>query len=457
MQLVRTAQREIHFEKGPIVKELVIYTAPILMSQLLQQVYNITDCAIVGHFCGEYGLAAVGLGGLILSVLINFFIGFSTGAGVLTAQEFGAYNYPQLKKTICSIINLGLLLGALLTAAGLLLSGQMLVWISCPTDMIDITGTYLTICFLGLLPQLVYNIGNAILRSLGDTGSSLEYLLFSSAINLGLDFLFAAVLGWGLAGAAIATVIAQWVLFFMIMRRLFRLDKRYSYSLHSNGLSLSELKTMFGMSLPSGMQAIFMSISSLVLQVSINSFGAAAVAGMTVYAKLEGFLYYPAFSYGIALTAFVGQNFGARCMQRIKKSVRLSLLVSTAIIVPLSLILIAIARPALELFTKDPDIIMNGFQAILWNFPMYFLYMINQIYLGTLKGLGKTVFPMICTMVCYCFFRVFWCQLLIPVFHSMIVVYTSYDVSWIVMILMLLPYFHKTLAEKEKFCLLHAK
>ena len=441
--------REIHFEKGPIVGALLSYTAPILLSQLLQQVYNITDCVIVGRFCGSYGLAAAGLGGLILSVLINFFIGFSTGAGILVSQQFGAYRYEKLRKTISTIVHLGMLLGLLLTGAGLVSSCLLLKMISCPEDMFSVSNTYLMICFLGLLPQLVYNIGNAILEALGDTKSPLHYLFFSCLINLGLDALFVIGFDFGLAGAAAATVIAQWILFLMMMGRLYMLDPAYAYRMNSEMLSLKELGEMIALSLPSGMQAVFMSISSLVLQVTINSFGAAAVAGMTVYAKLEGFLYYPAFSYGIALTGFVGQNYGARCMDRVKQSVRVSLGVCTAIILPLSLFLVAISHHALGIFTTDADVIYNGCQAILYNFPFYFLYMINQIYLGSLKGLGKTTYPMICTMVCYFFFRVFWCWLWIPHFHSMIVVYTSYDASWIVMILMLIPYFRKTLKEKS--------
>lgn len=439
MQQRGIVTRETHFEKGPIVRTLLYFTAPILLSQLLQQVYNITDCIIVGRFCGEYGLAATGICGLILSVITNFFIGFSSGVGVMTSHLFGAYDYSELKKTISTVVNLGIITGIVLTTLGLFLSERFLIYINCPAEMLDIANRYLSICFLGLAPQLVYNIGNAILRSLGDTKTSLYYLILSCGINLLLDCVFVLGFKLSLEGAAIATVVAHWILFALILRRLTRLSSDYAYHFKSEFLPLKDLLKLFTLSIPSGMQALFMSISSLVLQVSINSFGPAAAAGMTVYAKIEGFLYYPAFSYGIALTDFVGQNYGANCIERIKKSVHLSLIVSTAIILPLSLLLIWISPSAIRIFTTDEAILFNGFQAILWNFPAYFLYMINQIYLGALKGLGKTSYPMICTMVCYCFFRVAWCHFLIPVFNSMIVVYTSYDASWVIMLLMLLP------------------
>ena len=460
MLKLQAATKEVHFEKGPIVSTLLIYTVPILLTQLLQQLYNITDCIIVGRFCGEYGLSSVGMVAFIVNIFINFFIGFSTGIGVVVAQEFGRYNFLQVKKTICTMVNIGMIAGVILSAIGMALSGCFLTWVKCPPEMFDVAYEYMFICFIGVLPQLIYNIGNAILRALGDTRTALYYLIFSSILNVGLDLLLVVKFEMGLAGAAIATVASQWVIFFMMLVRLSRMDKSYSYKLglvsrNGLGLTFKEIGHVIGLSLPSGMQAIFMSISSFIVQISINSFGTAAIAGMTIYSKMEGFVYYPAFAYGIALTGFVGQNYGAQCMDRIKKAVRLSLTVSTAIYVPLSLLVLHVSPKCLQLFTSNPDIIHNGYQALLWNLPLYFLFMINQIYLGTIKGLGKTIYPMICTLVCYCIFRAAWCQFLIPVFNSMIVVYTGYDASWVLLIGMLIPYYRKVLKEKEKDCVLH--
>lgn len=448
--------REVHMEKGPIARTLLIFTTPVLLSQLLQQFYNITDCMIVGRFCGDYGLAATGIGGLILSVMINFFIGFSTGVGVIVSQRFGAYDYRSLKQVIATMIHLGMIVGAAFTVGCMLFATGMLAMLNCPGQVLPSASMYLMICSVGIVPSLVYNIANAILRALGDTRSSLQYLLCSSGLNLILDVILCVVFPFGLKGAAIATVISQWFLLCLILIRLYRMSPAYAYRPGTKPMPLKDLGNLVGISLPSGMQAIFMSISSLVLQVSINQFGPAAIAGITVFAKVEGFLYYPAFSYGIALTGFVGQNYGARCMERVRESVRLSLKLSVAIMVPLSLLLMALASPILQWFTTDAATIANGLQAIYSIFPLYVLYTINQVYLGALKGLGKTTFPMICTLLCYCMFRVLWCQVLIPLFPSMMVVYTSYDVSWFLMIAMLVPMLRKTLKEKEEYCLLHS-
>ena len=193
-----------------------------------------------------------------------------------------------------------------------------------------------------------------------------------------------------------------------------------------------------------------MSISSLVIQASINEFGYAAMSGMTVDAKIEGFLYYPAFSYGMALTGFIGQNIGARRMDRVQEAIKKSLKTAISITLILSVILLIFAKYILLGFTADPDILHNGLQAVYYTFPCYFLYSINQVYMGGLKGMGKTEFPMLCSMICYCFFRVLWCQYFLPIWWDMRVVYTSYDVSWIIMVVLLAIHYKHTVAELLK-------
>lgn len=449
MNISAAGTGEVHMETGSISKTLLLFALPVLLSQLLQQVYNITDCIIVGRFCGNFGLAAAGLGGLVLSVITNFFIGFSTGVTVIVSQHFGSGKYYCIKTIITTMVHLGLILGFALSGLLMFFTKPILVLLNCPEQVLPACRTYLLICCMGMAPILAFNLGDGILRALGDTRSSLRYLLYSGALNLFLDLLLCIVFPFGLAGASAATAISQWFLFVLVILRLRRLNPAYAYRTGNPLMSFAELKHLVYISLPSGMQAVFMSASSLLLQISINSFGAAAISGMTVFAKLEGFLYYPTFAYGIALTGFVGQNYGAKCMDRVKEAVRISLKLSTAIILPLSLALIMIAKPVLGIFTTDEFIISNGFQAISSIFPLYFLYAINQVYLGALKGLGETNLPMVCTMVCYCIFRVLWCRFLIPVFHSMLVVYTSYDISWIIMILMLIPMFCLTFKKRE--------
>lgn len=443
MHRLATANTEIHMEKGPIGKTLLLFTVPVLLSQILQQLYSIADCMVVGHFGGDYGLSATGVAGLVLSAVINFFIGFSTGISFITANLFGAYEYSQLKKTIQTMIYLSIFMGMALMAAGILCAGTFLIWLNCPVEVMSAAKQYLQICFLGMIAQLIYNTGNAILRSLGNTKSALIYLVFSSVLNLVLDVVLVMGASAGLAGAAWATVIAQWLLAFLILRKLYMMDEAYRLDFRQKLLSGRELAEILHMGIPSGLQAVFMSISSLVIQVSINQFGPDAMAGMTVYAKVEGFLYYPAFSYGMALTGFIGQNLGAGRMDRIRRAMNTSLKIAVGFTLPASLLLMACSGHILLCFTKDPGILACGQEAIRYVFPWYFFYAIDQVYIGGLKGLGKTEYPMICSVLCYCLFRIAWCRLLLPVWWDMRVVYSCYNVSLVLMLVLLAVRYYK--------------
>lgn len=434
---------EIHMEQGPIGKTLLFFTLPVLLSQILQQLYSVADCMVVGHFGGDNGLAAAGVAGLLLSVIVNFFIGFSSGISFITARFFGSYEYARLKRTIQTMIVLAMGLGGALTIAGLAGARTFLLWLNCPEAVLSPAELYLNICFFGMIPQLIYNTGNAILRSLGNTRSPLVYLTFSSCLNLVLDLVLVVGASTGLAGAAWATLISQWLLAALILWKLNRMEEAYCLDFHEKLLSLKEFGEIFRMGIPSGMQAVFMSISSLVIQVSINQFGPDAVGGMTVYARVEGFLYYPAFSYGMALTGFIGQNFGAGRMDRVRQAMRTSLKTAIGFTLPLSLLLMLCSRYILLCFTREPGILFYGQEAIWTIFPWYFLYAVDQVYIGGLKGLGHTGYPMICSMICYCLFRVAWCRILLPVWWDMRVVYHCYNVSLFLMLLLLAVQYYR--------------
>lgn len=433
---------EIHMEKGPIGRTLLLFTAPILLSQIMQQFYSIADCMIVGHFGGAYGLSAAGVAGLILSVIVNFFIGFSTGISYVTARLFGSYDYLKLKRTIQTMILLCVFTGIAFTAIGIFQAETFLIWLRCPHPVLDGAAWYLRICFLGMMPQLVSNTGTAILRSMGNTKSPLVYLAFSSLLNILLDLALVIRFSLGLAGAAAATVIAQWVMAVLILWKLYTLDNAYRPDFRQTLLPLKELKEILHLGAASGLQAVFMSISSLIIQVSINQFGADAIAGMTIYAKVEGFLYYPAFSYGIALTGFIGQNLGAGRTDRIRQAMRTSVAIAVGCTLPASLLLVAGSRYILLCFTKDPGILAYGQQAIRHVLPWYFLYAVDQVYIGGLKGLGHIEYPLFCSIVCYCLFRIAWCRTLLPLWPDMRVVYYCYNFSLLLMLLLLSVRYH---------------
>lgn len=427
-----------HMEKGPITSTLLAFALPVLAAQLLQELYNVTDSMVVGHFGGAYALAATGVAGLVLSVLINFIVGFSSGISAVTARLYGAYNYAELSKALSSVFRLVVGAGLLVTVPGMLCADRVLQWMNCPPSVLPSASVYLRICLGGLTAQLIYNVGTAFLRSVGDARAPLLFQGASVACNLALDILLVIAFKRGVAGAAVATLASQWLLAAMILRRLRGLSD-FPLRLFAPGLSATELRRMLAIGVPAGMQALFMSISSFLIQRYINRFGPEAIAGMTLFAKLEGCIYLPTFAYGIALTSFVGQNLGAAQRDRIRQAVRLSVKHMVLIILPFSLLLTLAAPVLLRLFTHDAGILMNAREAVTFTLPFYVFYAVNQVYLGAIKGLGDTAYPMLCTLICYALFRVLWCALLLPTFPTMRIVYLSYTVSFLLMLGLLLP------------------
>ena len=438
--------KALRVDEGPIGKTLLRFAVPVLAAQLLQELYNAADCAVLGHFGESGALAATGIAGLLLSVFINFFIGFSSGVSAVTAKLFGADDMDRLRRTMTSVFRFALAAGAVLSVLGFTASGALLRLLRCPEEVLPAAASYLRIVCCGIAAQLFYNVGAAVLRSLGDTRGPLGCFAVSCALNLALDILLVAVLKLGVRGAAAATLASQWLLAALLLRRLVTLDKGCALRLSGERLPIRQLLGILRIGLPAGMQALFMSISSLLIQTCIDSFGADAMAGMTLYAKVEGCLYLPSFAYGIALTGFVGQNWGAGRPDRIRDAVRLSIRLCWAVILPLSLLLTACSPLLLRLFSSSPGILANAREAVLFNLPVYVVYAMNQVWLGAIKGFGRTVWPMLCTLLCYAVFRVLWCTLLIPVFNTMRVVYLSYDASFFLMMFMLLPVYRRLTA-----------
>jgi len=434
---------EVRMDVGPIHRKLLAYAAPLLLMQLMLQLYNIADCAVVGRFGGAFGLAAVGVAGLVLAVHINFFIGFAVGVTSAVSQLFGARQYDKLRRTIATSVAIAIGAGIILTIIGELLGERYLLWLSCPAEALGDARLYLHICILGLVPQLVYNVANGVLRALGNTKTPLYYLAGSAVLNVVLDITLAVGMGFGLEGVAWSTLFSQWALGFAMLWRLTRLDGRFCLSGNTRFLPVKELLSLLRLGVPSGMQAAFMSISSLLIQISIDTFGPAAMAGMVVYAKIEGFLYYPAFAYGMALTGFIGQNLGSGRLDRVEEAMRISRRTAIYGTMAVCAVLMLLAKPIVAFFTGDPATLSNALAAVYWTFPFYFLYSLNQVYIGGLKGLGETGIPMASALFAYALFRVLWCQALLPYWYDMAVIYNAYNVSFLVSLSILVPAYRR--------------
>ena len=442
------AKCQVDMTYGDISKQLFMFTIPILLSQILQQFYNIADTAIIGRYIGTDALAAIGSTGLLISVIVNFFIGLSTGISVVIANQFGANEYDKLKKSISTLLAVSVLLGIVFTIGSLIFMKPIINILQTPKGVYSLAIDYLKICFLGITFQLLYNIGTAILRALGNTKDPLYFLIFSCILNLILDILFIVYFGWGVKGAAIATLISQILATLLVMYKIMSLDDNCKLSLKQIKIYKGYTKDIFLVGLPAGLQAIFMSISSLIIQSSINSFGAEAMAGMTIFAKVEGFLYFPLFSLGLAVTGFVGQNFGAKEYERVKEGINISLKISVYTSLIFIIILNIFAPYILKLFTNDAAVIKVGLESIRIVFPSYVLYAMNQIYIGSLRGIEKTFEPMLISLFAHCIFRVIWCFVLLQYFHDMKVIYSSYSVSIVLMFVLFYTSYKRNIYKK---------
>ena len=442
------AKCQVDMTYGDISKQLFMFTIPILLSQILQQFYNIADTAIIGRYIGTDALAAIGSTGLLISVIVNFFIGLSTGISVVIANQFGANEYDKLKKSISTSLAVSVLLGIVFTIGSLIFMKPIINILQTPKGVYSLAIDYLKICFLGITFQLLYNIGTAILRALGNTKDPLYFLIFSCILNLILDILFIVYFGWGVKGAAIATLISQILATLLVMYKIMSLDDNCKLSLKQIKIYRGYTKDIFLVGLPAGLQAIFMSISSLIIQSSINSFGAEAMAGMTIFAKVEGFLYFPLFSLGLAVTGFVGQNFGAKEYERVKEGINISLKISVYTSLIFIIILNIFAPYILKLFTNDAAVIKVGLESIRIVFPSYVLYAMNQIYIGSLRGIEKTFEPMLISLFAHCIFRVIWCFVLLQYFHDMKVIYSSYSVSIVLMFVLYYTSYKRNIYKK---------
>ena len=442
------AKCQVDMTYGDIPKQLFMFTIPILLSQILQQFYNIADTAIIGRYIGTDALAAIGSTGLLISVIVNFFIGLSTGISAVIANQFGANEYDKLKKSISTSLAVSVLLGIVFTIGSLIFMKPIINILQTPKGVYSLAIDYLKICFLGITFQLLYNIGTAILRALGNTKDPLYFLIFSCILNLILDILFIVYFGWGVKGAAIATLISQILATLLVMYKIMSLDDNCKLSLKQIKIYKGYTKDIFLVGLPAGLQAIFMSISSLIIQSSINSFGAEAMAGMTIFAKVEGFLYFPLFSLGLAVTGFVGQNFGAKEYERVKEGINISLKISVYTSLIFIIILNIFAPYILKLFTNDAAVIKVGLESIRIVFPSYVLYAMNQIYIGSLRGIEKTFEPMLISLFAHCIFRVIWCFVLLQYFHDMKVIYSSYSVSIVLMFVLFYTSYKRNIYKK---------
>lgn len=416
---------------GSIPRQLILFFLPIWFGTLFQQLYNTADTLIVGNFVGTQALAAVGATGAFVQLLVGVFVGLCSGAGVVIAQSYGAGNVEEVDRQVHTALSMAILGGAVLTVLGLVTSRGVLILMQTPADIIDDATLYLQIYFLGMIPQIIYNMGTNILRAVGDSKRPLYFLIIASLVNIVLDIVFVAGFSWGVAGAALATIISQVASAVLTMRCL----------AGSNGmpwhLEVSRMRPdpavlsdICRIGLPSAAQSALYSISNIVIQAAVNGFGTTAVAAWSVYGKIDFLFWMTVSSYGIAITTFAGQNFGAQLYDRVHRGTRVCLGMAAATTVAISLALYPLAGLAFRMFSQDQAVIEQGIQMMHFLVPTYITYVCIEIFSGALRGCGDVRVPTIITVFGVCGLRVAWLLLVVPHFHTILMVEASYPITW---------------------------
>ena len=417
--------------EGPIIKQMLLFTIPLLFGNIFQLLYNTVDTLVVGNFVGTQALAAVGSTTMIINIMVFFFNGLSTGASVLIGQSYGAKDLKKLHISVETTMAMTFLLGIIFTIVGVSFVKPMLNFMSTPADVMPEATTYLKIYFAGISGLMIYNMGSGILRAVGDTKRPLYFLIFTSVLNIVLDLFFVIVMHMGIAGVAIATIVSQFISAILVMRLLLTTNDIYKMTIKDLRLD----KTMFGkilaVGLPAGIQSMLTSFSNVFVQSYVNSFGSACMAGWSCYNKLDAFIYLPMQSMSVAATTFVSQNVGANKPDRVRKgtfnAIALTELITGAIIVAIMIF----AYPASRLFTQDEAVLKYAVLFIRNNTLFLLCNCVNQVLAGALRGRGDSKGPMIIMLSTFVVTRQIYLYIATHFFaNTAAVVGFGYPVGW---------------------------
>ena len=429
--------------EGSIWKKILFFSIPLILGNLFQQLYNTVDSIIVGNYIGSEALAAVGSSGSLINLLIGFCIGASAGAGVVIAQFYGAQDKEGVRKAVHTTIAIAIAAGAILTIVGIVTTPLLLKAMGTPKEVFDQASIYLKVYFGGILFSVVYNMSAGILNAVGNSKRSLVYLIIAATSNIFLDLLFVVVFKMGIVGAAIATDISQLLSCIFIILFLVRSEDVYRVKLKDIRCYDNLLGKILKIGLPTGVQNIVISLSNVIVQSSVNSFGAVAMAGFAAYIKVDGFNILPVLSFSMAATTFVGQNVGAGRFDRVKKGMYVSVAMGIIYTVCTGILLLAFAPQVIGVFTQNGKVVEYGVYIMRFFCPFYWMLGILHILAGTIRGTGKTMQAMVVFLFSLCIFRVLWIWGAMSVSHKIGGVMLGYPLSWLVGLVMILIYVWK--------------
>lgn len=418
--------------EGAILPKMLLFAIPLMASSVLQLLFNAADIIVVGKFAGDNALAAVGSNGALINLLVNFFVGLSVGVNVLVARYYASNQEENLRETVHTAMLLSVLSGVLLTFVGCLGAKQILVWMKSPDEVIELAAVYLRIYFLGMTAMMVYNFGAAILRAVGDTRRPLVFLFIAGVINVGLNLIFVIVFSLGVVGVALATVISQCVSACMVIVCLIRETGVIHLDIQSLRIYPEKFGKILQIGLPASFQGMLFSLSNVIIQSSINSFGATVVAGSSAGANIEGFVYVAMNAFHQAAISFVSQNYGAGKKERIIKILICAQISVVIVGIVLGNLAVYFGHPLLGLYTTKEAVKQAGLRRIRVICGTYALCGMMDVMVGALRGLGYSIMPMIVSLVGACGFRLFWIFTFfrMPRFHTERSLYLTYPVSW---------------------------
>lgn len=417
--------------EGVIWKQLLFFFFPILLGTLFQQLYNTADTVVVGRFVGTKALAAVGGStGQIVNLVVNFFVGLASGATVIIARYYGARDRIKLNNALHTAIALSIVGGIVTAVAGILLTPFLLQMMNTPADVIEGSTMYLRIYFAGIIFVFVYNIGSGILRAVGDSKRPLYFLIVCCFLNIFLDILFVVYLKLGVKGAAFATVISQAVSALLVILSLTKSVDIYRLRPNKIRFYKSLLIAIVTIGLPAGLQSVMYGISNIIIQTSLNSLGTETVAAHTAFAKIDAIYWMISGAFSVSIITFIGQNYGARKFDRMKKSIKVCLFMDLIASLLLTTVMMVAGPYLLRLFTSDQEVIEIGMQIIHIIAPSYALFIFIEILSSSLRGMGNVVIPMLMTCGGVCVLRILWIFLFVRTHLSVTTILMSYPISW---------------------------
>lgn len=421
---------EIDMCSGPLLSRILLFAIPLICSGVLQLVFNATDIIVVGRFVSSNAMAAVGSTSSLINLLVNFFIGISVGANVLVARFRGANDFDDAQETVQTALITAVAGGFVLIALGILLARPMLVWMATPDEVIGQAVLYMRVYFIGMPATMLYNFGAAILRAVGDTRRPLYFLTLAGLVNVAGDLLFVLVLDMGVAGVAVATVISQIISATLIVLCLMRQDGMCNVNLRRMKFHRDKFLRIMQVGLPAGLQSVIFNISNVLIQSSINSFGATVVAGNTAASNIEGFVYTSMNALYQTSLSFTSQNLGARQFGRIDKI----LVRCLALVFVIGLVLgngaHLLGQTLLGIYTGEPEVIAYGMMRLGVVSVTYCLCGMMDVVAGSVRGLGYSILPMLVSLVGACVFRIIWIFTVFQWQHTLFSLYISYPISW---------------------------